>query len=240
MSSPLIGVTTYGIDGEGDYRLPSLYIECIRRAGGSPLLIPPGETHLEEILAAVSGIVLAGGGDIDPKHYHGIQHETVYGINAERDLSEIRLARYLLIKQIPTLAICRGTQIINIALGGTLIEDLPSEIGTHTVHRLLPRKSIEHDIEIASGSKLASIIKQNKITAASWHHQAIRKVAENFAVVATAPDGTIEAIESDMHPELVAIQWHPELTASRDPIQQLLFDELISSIESINSQKRRI
>ena len=237
MPSSLIGVTTYGVDEKDDYRLPSLYVECIRRAGGEPLLIPPGDGHLEDILSVLSGVVLVGGGDIDPKHYNGTQHKAVYGINEERDISEIELTRHLLKQQLPTLAICRGMQVVNIALGGTLIEDVPSEIGTKTIHRLPPRLPVEHDIIISPGSRLASIINESKIVAASWHHQAIREVAGSFSVVASAPDGTIEAIESESYPNLIAVQWHPELTAAGDVIQQRLFDEFLKIIKS-NSLRR--
>jgi putative glutamine amidotransferase len=228
MPPPLIGITTYGLDEKGVYSLPALYVECVRRAGGIPLLIPPGNSNLEDILRVLSGVVLAGGGDIDPKHYQGAQNNSIYGVNAERDTSEIELVRHLLKIGLPTLAICRGMQVVNTALGGTLIEDVPSEIGTKIVHRAPPRNPIEHEIVITTESRLFSILNTDKAVAASWHHQALRKVAGGFKVAATAADGTIEAIESQSYPNLIAIQWHPELTAAQDPVQQNLFNKLIA------------
>ena len=236
MPSPLIGITTYGIDENGDYRLPALYAVCVRRAGGTPLLIPPGNSNLENVLAVLSGVVLTGGGDIDPKYYQGYQHDFLYGVNEERDVSEIKLVRSILNRDLPTLAICRGMQIVNTAFGGTLIADIPSEIGTNTIHRLPPRNPTEHEILIDRDSRLFSIVKSKKMVVASWHHQAIKKIAEDFEVAATAPDGTIEAIESPSYSNLIAIQWHPELTAAQNPLQQKLFDQLIVLINKKKSK----
>jgi len=232
MPTPLIGITTYGIDEKGDYRLPALYADSVRRAGGTPLLIPPGSTDQENILAVLSGVVLSGGGDIDPKHYQGAQHDSIYGVNAERDASEIEFVRLILKFGLPTLAICRGMQVINTALGGTLVEDIPSEIGTKTIHRSSPRNPIEHEIVITPDSQLFSMLNTNKMVVASWHHQVIRKLVKGFKVAATALDGTIEAIESQSYPNLIAIQWHPELTAAQDPLQQKLFYELVAISKS--------
>ena len=228
MPTPLIGITTYGIDEKGDYRLPALYSDCVRRAGGTPLLIPPGSPDHENILSVLSGIVLSGGGDIDPKCYQGVQHDSIYGVNVERDASEIEFVRLILKFGLPTLAICRGMQVVNIALGGTLVEDIPSEVGTNTIHRAPPRNPIEHEVRITTDSRLYSIINTKKMVVASWHHQAIRKLAKGFKIVTTALDGTIEAIESQFYPNLIAIQWHPELSAAQDPLQQNLFNELIA------------
>jgi putative glutamine amidotransferase len=128
---------------------------------------------------------------------------------------------------VPTLGICRGAQILNIAEGGTLIEHIPEEVGESTLHRAPPREPIAHRVHLTPGSRLRQILGQDEVEAASWHHQALRRVARSFEVTATAPDGIVEAIEMRDHPWLVAVQWHPELSAATDPLQQRLFDSLV-------------
>ncbi len=227
MTQPLIGITTYGRDEENKVSLPAEYSDAVRRAGGIPLLIPPGEQRWEELLLHLDGLILAGGGDLDPELYAGYRHETIYMLDPERDGSELTLAKEVIATGLPTLAICRGIQVINVALGGTLIEHLPDEVGEEVAHRAPPRKPIRHSVEIAPGSKLAAIVGELHIDSCSWHHQALRKVAPSLTVTAYAPDGTVEAAELDDHPWMVAVQWHPELMAASDPLQQRLFDALV-------------
>jgi putative glutamine amidotransferase len=229
MSSPLIGITTYGRDEKNNYPLPAEYVESVRRAGGIPVLIPPGESLFQELLSIVQGIILSGGGDIDPRCYGGKQTQTTYMVDEERDKSELALVEAILESQKPALGICRGTQVINTVLGGTLIEHIPDEIGETVKHRLPPREPAEHEVIIKTGSRLAKILRQTRVVTASVHHQAIRKVAPGLEVVAEALDGTIEAVEMKEHPWLIAVQWHPELTSARDPIQQKLFDALVQT-----------
>jgi putative glutamine amidotransferase len=227
--TPLIGITTYGRDEDQTFSLPAAYVDAVRRAGGIPVLIPPGEPNLAALLAKVDGLILAGGGDVDPGLYNGHPHETIYLIDPERDETELALVRQVVQGNTPTLGICRGAQVINVALGGTLIEHLPDEVGNAITHRLPPSKPTSHRIELATGSKLAGILDAEGIDAASWHHQAIRQPAPGLQVVAQAEDGTIEAAEKPDHPWLVAVQWHPELTAGEDPVQQRLFDALVAA-----------
>jgi putative glutamine amidotransferase len=139
------------------------------------------------------------------------------------------LARHLVTQDMPLLGICRGTQVINVALGGTLIEHLPDVMGEAVLHRAPPRVPVEHEVAIEPASRLASIVGESRLTAASWHHQAIRQPGTGLQVVAHAPDGTIEAVEKPGHPWLIAVQWHPELTAADDPLQQRLFDGLVEA-----------
>jgi putative glutamine amidotransferase len=227
--TPLIGITTYGRDENQAFSLPAAYVDAVRRAGGMPVLIPPGEPNLAALLARVDGLILAGGGDMDPALYNGSPHETIYMIDPERDGSELALVQWVVQSETPTLGICRGAQVINVALGGTLIEHLPDEVGEEVLHRLPPRKPAQHHIEVASDSKLAGILDAEHVASISWHHQAIRQPASGLQVVAQAPDGTIEAAEKPDHPWLVAVQWHPELTAAEDPVQQRLFDALVAA-----------
>ncbi len=229
MHLPLIGITTYGRDEHDTFSLPAAYVDAVRRAGGIPVLIPPGEAHVALLMTRLDGLILAGGGDIDPALYNGQDHATIYMVDAERDSSELDLVRRVVDAGIPTLGICRGVQMINVALGGTLIEHLPDEVGDVIAHRLPPRSPARHLVEIQPQSQLAAILGRAQVESASWHHQALRQTAEGLTVVAQAPDGAIEAVEMPGHPWLVAVQWHPEITAAVDPVQQQLFDALIAA-----------
>ena len=227
MSAPLIGITTYGEDEQRQFPLPREYVDSVRRAGGIPILLPPGEPRLGELFALLDGLILAGGGDLEPAVYGGADHETVYMTDAERDTGELELARMAIDAGKPTLGICRGIQVLNVVLDGTLHEHLPDVVGEEILHRRPPREPGEHLVTVVPGCRLAEILGKLEFPAASWHHQAIQDVAEPLTVVAHAPDGTIEAVEMPSHPWLVGVQWHPELTAKTDPMQQRLFDVFI-------------
>lgn len=229
MSSPFIGITTYGRDEQNHYPLPREYVDAVRRAGGVPLLLPPGEASLERLLAKLDGLILTGGGDLDPAHYDGRQHETLYNLDPERDASDLEMARLAIESDLPTLGICRGTQVINIALGGTLFEHLPDVVGETVNHRVPPRAATEHSVTVRAESQLAKMLPAVEFVAASWHHQAIRDLAAPLQAAAHAPDGTIEAVEMPEHAWLVGVQWHPELTAANDPTQQQLFDVFVKA-----------
>jgi putative glutamine amidotransferase len=228
MRAPIIGVTTE-TNEQNEYVLPMEYAGAIRRAGGIPLLLPPGENHLAELLGLVDGLILSGGGDIDPRHYGSPGHPAVYLIDPPRDEMEIALALAAAASDLPTLGVCRGAQLINVALGGTLVEHLPDEIDNTIAHRLEPRGAIPHPVCISAGSRLAAVMGTDVVIGASWHHQAIRTPAPLLEVVASAADGTIEAVELPGHPWLLAVQWHPEITAGDDPVQQRLFDALVGA-----------
>lgn len=228
---PIIGLTTYGRNEKNAYTLPAEYIESVRRAGGVPLLLPPGETNLADVLPLLDGLILSGGGDIDPALYGGEHHPTIYMTDAERDSFEIELTKAVLAQQTPLLCICRGTQVLNVALGGTLIEHLPDIVGEELPHRAPPREPTSHSVAVESDSRLAEIMGQMEAVTASWHHQAVRDLAPGLQIVAHAPDGTIEAVEMAGHPWLIAVQWHPELTAADDVGQQRLFDALVEATE---------
>lgn len=226
---PIIGITTYGRDEDNKFSLPGEYVDAVRRAGGLPLLLPPGEQALHSLLKIVDGLILAGGGDLDPTCYNGRQHKTIYMLDAERDSFELDMAQQVIQSDLPTLGICRGAQVINVAMGGTLIEHLPDEVGESILHRLPPRQPATHAVSIDAGSELAKILQVEETSPRSWHHQAIREVAPGLDVVARAADGTVEAAEMANHPWLLVVQWHPELTAAEDPIQQRLFDAFVDA-----------
>ena len=225
--NPLIGLTTYGRGADNRYTLPAEYLDAVRRAGGVPVLIAPGEPRLEAILEVVDALILSGGGDIDPSHYNGKRHETNYAIDQERDTLELELGRRVISSGLPTLGICRGAQILNVVQGGKLIEHIPDEVGEKVLHRAPPREPVAHGIKLKPGSRLAKIFGRDQFDVTSWHHQALRGAAAGFEAVAHAPDGTIEGIEMPRHRWLMAVQWHPELNAASDPLQQKLFDAIV-------------
>ena len=237
MSKPIIGITTYGRDDNKRFSLPAVYVDAVRRAGGVPILIPPGELDLTRLLDLLNGVILSGGGDIDPERYAGRTHETIYMIDPERDGSEINLARTLVQSELPVLGICRGTQVINVALGGTLIEHLPDAVGESTLHRAPPRLPVSHPVNIAPESRLAAIIGETRVNPTSWHHQAIRQPAAGLQVVASAPDGTIEAVEMANHPWLIAVQWHPEWRLTENPDSVKLFKAFGEACRNYKNQR---
>jgi putative glutamine amidotransferase len=239
-STPIIGITTYGRNNENKFTLPAAYVEAVRRAGGIPVLIPPGEERLTELLATLDGIILSGGGDIDPAHYGSQGHPTIYMIDSERDATELALARLVAEEGAPTLCICRGLQVLNVALGGTLVENLPDEVDGSIMHRLEPSGPTAHTLTILPKTKLANLLEDGPIHSVSWHHQAIRDVAPTLTVAAIAEDGTIEAVESPNHPWLIATQWHPEMSAATEPRQQQLFDAFIAAVQRLRALRESV
>jgi len=227
---PLIGITTYGRGTDDRFRIPAPYVDAVRRAGGVPVLIPPGG-EVDRLLEDLDGWILSGGGDIDPRLYEGRSHASVERVDAERDASEMELAKLVVERDLPALFICRGAQVLNVALGGSLIEHLPDEVGGAIQHRAdggagsYPR----HAVAAEAGSRLAAIMGSDRVETASWHHQAVRRLAPGLVLTARAADGTVEAFEKPDRDWLIAVQWHPEVTASEDPTQQRLFDSLVAA-----------
>jgi putative glutamine amidotransferase len=229
MRSPLIGITTYSRSEAGEFTLPAVYVDAVQLAGGVPVLLPPMEADPKPILAALDGLILAGGGDIDPIRYGGDHHPTVYLVDEERDTFELKLAQAVLQSNLPTLGICRGMQVLSVASGASLVPHVPDIYGEAIAHRLEhPRRPIEHPAQITPGTRLASILQETNITVMSWHHQAIQYPPEGWKPVAYAADGLIEALEHHQHPWLIAVQWHPELSP-HDPVHQRLFQAFVNA-----------
>ena len=225
---PAIGLTTYGTIERPDYRVPEEYVHAVVRAGAVPFLLPPVMADFSERwLDRLDGLILIGGGDLDPIHYQGGGHETVYNVDAARDSAELRLTRLVLEREFPTLAICRGMQLVNTVLGGTLHVHIPDVFGESVLHRAPPRVPIPHEVIVNQYSRLAEVMGCRRTSVASWHHQAIDRLGAGLRAVAWAEDSVIEAVEMIDNPRLIAVQWHPELTAEDDPAQQALFDGLV-------------
>jgi putative glutamine amidotransferase len=234
MRAPLIAITTYPADAEaaGRVNLPPEYVDCVRRAGGRALLVPPGDTDPSGLLDAVDGLVLTGGGDIDPARWGGGEHPTVYMTDDARDDLELELARLAVEREVPTFAICRGVQVLNVALGGTLHLHVPDTFGLSVTHRLPPREPVPHRVSVESSSELARILGSTEIEPMSWHHQSIDRLGRGLRLAAVAPDGVVEAVEHESHPCLIAVQWHPELTAAIDRAQAALFETFVRAASS--------
>ncbi len=225
-----IGVTTYRREREGRERfaLPAAYVDAVRAVGGIPVLLSPGEAAPDELLARLDGLVLSGGGDLEPQFSGAAVHGAVYGSCAERDEFELALARAAIALGAPTLAICRGLQIVNVARGGTLHGHLPDVVGDSVAHRASQLEAAAHSVRIAPASALAGVIDADRLASVpSWHHQAIDRVGDGVTPIAWAADGVIEALELTGMPALVAVQWHPELDMAPGGTGKRLFEDLL-------------
>ncbi len=234
MKKPVIGLTTYPASADHGWHTPVPYVDAVMRAGGVPVLLPSQCTDgAQEWLSCVDAVVLIGGGDIDPKRYGGADHETIYGLSPERDSAESALVEALLAQPKPVLAICRGMQVLNTVLGGTLHVHLSDVFGETVRHRDEQRQPIKHGVDVAGDSHLAELI-GTQVETVSWHHQAIKQLGQGLEAIAWAPDGVIEAVALADQPNWLVVQWHPELSATEDQDQQGLFDWLIARAQQAN------
>jgi putative glutamine amidotransferase len=238
---PLVAVVAYHLAGdrvarwpEGGYGVPSTYLDALRRAGARSAIVAPGEEGTpEEILEPFDALLLVGGGDVDPARYGGEHEEHLYGIEPDRDEFEIALLLTADRLAVPTLCICRGMQVMNVAFGGTLHEHLPEIAGL--IEHGVPIEGTQtiHDVSVEPGTRLAAVTKSGPLAAASHHHQGIDRLGDGVSASGRTEDGLIEAIERTVPDQqdpratwMVGVQWHPEETAKHDAAQQSLFDAL--------------
>lgn len=210
-----------GVRGD-PYAAGRTYFDAVARAGGVPLMLPPIISLIDELpnlLSRVDAVVLHGGGDMDPRHYgQTATAEQLYGIVPEHDEVELAVVRAALTRDLPMLAICRGLQVLNVALGGTLQQDIGSDAHWFAHHR----------VELSADSLLAHALGSSVIGSCHCvHHQAIDRVADGLRVVGATEDGVVHAVEVTGARWVVGTQWHPEDTAAADPQQQRLFDALL-------------
>lgn len=197
-------------------RRMSDYVESVRRAGGEPVEVAAGGESPEQIVARFDGIMLTGGGDVDPTLYGEAPHETFQSAEADRDAFEIALTKAAIAAKVPFLAICRGMQLLNVAMGGTLIQDIPSQVPGALDHSVPePRAHVAHEVWVSKDSRLSQLLADHMEDGEtchvnSRHHQSVAKVAPGFEVTATSPDGVIEAMEKPGDVFCVGVQWHPE------------------------------
>lgn len=237
--TPLIGLTTRlrtlaTSGGEVDnHTLNHTYTDSVVRAGGTPIMLAPVPAPMiPGLLDRVDGLVLTGGGDVDPTRYGGTEHASMYGIDFDRDAFELDLVHEAAVRHMPVLAICRGLQVVNVAFGGTLIEDIPTEVGsTHHSVRGAEVYNGHQRVKVEDSCRVGLVVGTSDLMVNSIHHQAVRQLAEPLRAVAWADDGVVEAVEHENAAwPLLAVQWHPEyLGDNDDDASHRLFDALISA-----------
>ncbi len=243
---PLIAVVAYHLADDrvprwphGGYGVPGPYLDCLRRTGARTAIVSPGEpVSAQEVLEPFDGLLLVGGGDVDPRRYGQEPGEDVYGVEPDRDAFEIELLHAADATGVPTLCICRGMQVMNVAFGGTLVQHLPGTPGLleHGVP-VADTKSL-HDVRTEPQSRLRATTGVEQLTCSSHHHQGVDQVGEGLRASGWSEDGLVEAIElePDGDPDdrpaeagwMLGVQWHPEDTAYRDAAQQALFGGLVN------------
>jgi putative glutamine amidotransferase len=186
------------------------YCEAVRRAGAIPLVIPPQPENAAELLSRIDGLLLAGGFDCHPGVYGEEPHPTIEPMDPRRQANDLALAAAARQHNVPTLGICLGMQVMNVAAGGTLVQDIDSQHDTEIRHASEPENRGRHDVIIEQGTQLASVVPAVELNVNSSHHQAVRTVGEGLRVTAHAPDGIIEGVEDPRHPFYLGVQWHPE------------------------------
>ena len=225
---PLIGLTTYveparhGPWDELSALLPFSYVSAVIRAGGTPVLLPPSPAVPESVLAVLSGVVITGGPDVDPALYGAARHEQTDPARPERDSWESDLCLAALEADLPMLAICRGLQVLNVALGGTLHQHLPEVTGVD-IHRTARGVMTPNTMQVVAGSALAGILGTEAV-GMCHHHQAIDRLAADLVATAYAKDGTVEGVERADRSFTVGVQWHPEDVETDDRLFRALVD----------------
>lgn len=211
---PLIGITSYaeeirwGVWTEEAALVPLSYVRAIDRAGGRALVVPPAEDGLDETLAALDGVIFSGGGDLDPTLYGAQPHPETDTPRAARDAAELRMLKAALDRDMPVLAICRGSQVLNVARGGDLVQHLPEVVG-HDEHRHTPGAFADHDVNVAQDSRLAAVL-GDRAPVKSHHHQAYGRIGQGLREVAWAEDGVVEGLEDPEKRFALGVLWHPE------------------------------
>jgi len=229
MNIPLIGLTTSrntSASGIPIISVTEAYVQAVLRAGGLPVLLPVGlsSAHFAALRSRLQGIIFTGGGDIDPARFNGTPHPRVYDIDPDRDAMEIALVNQAAAEGLPFLGICRGIQMVNVALGGSLYTDIQDQLQGSLKHDWFsdyPRDHPAHEVELVPGSRLSGILGSPVVKANSLHHQGLLDIAPGLRVTAHAPDGLVEAVELPQHPFGLAVQWHPEWLPEDDAMQGL-------------------
>jgi putative glutamine amidotransferase len=230
VARPVVGITTYVTPARWGYwdveaaLVPLEYVSAIERAGGRPLLVPPSDEGVDETLDAVAGLIFSGGSDLDPGLYGQDAHPETTGIVKERDRAELALLEGALARDMPVLAVCRGSQVLNVALGGDLVQHLPDVVGDER-HKHTPGTFADHDVRLDGGSRLGALLGE-RAPVKSHHHQGFGRVGKGLTEVAWADDGTLEAVEDPSRRFAVGVLWHPE--AGEDA---RLFEELVRQAE---------
>lgn len=213
MTKPIIGIGSdiQSPPGERERAFAYLtYVEAVSLAGGIPVLVPPQPENASELMAAIDGVLLTGGDDCDPAAYGEERHPNVDPMDPRRQSGDLALAEAAREHGVPTLGICLGVQMMNVAAGGSLIQDIDTQHDTEIRHASEPEDRARHDVIIEKGTRLATVLPASELNVNSSHHQAIRRVGGGLRVTALAPDGIVEGLEDPHHPFYLGVQWHPE------------------------------
>ena len=235
---PIIGITSYAQPAKwGAWDLPAAlvplyYVESVHQAGGRALLVPPSDDAVQETLDVLDGIVFSGGIDIDPAVYGAERHPATDPAQAHRDAGELALLAAALERDIPTLAICRGFQLLNVLRGGDLVQHLPEAVG-HEGHRETLGVFSKHPVEITEGTQLEAILGPRHGSVRSSHHQGVGKVGEGLVESAYAEDGSLEAIEDPSKRFALGVLWHPEM----EDDDKRLFEALVAEARSYRADR---
>jgi putative glutamine amidotransferase len=234
---PIVAVTATSklFSGQSKVALNTAYTDALRGAGLVPLIVPPiDEAAVPAILDMVQGLVLTGGEDVDPRYFGEPRHPATGAANDLRDRGELALTREAAARRMPILAICRGVQVLNVALGGTLVQDIPTQVQSGINHDAESTRSTRvHEVTINQGSQLAEIVGADRISTNSFHHQSVDRLADGLTTVARSPDGVVEAVECSARGWwAVGVQWHPEeLTGTPEDWDRKLFAAFAKAVK---------
>ncbi|MGA9350495.1 MAG: gamma-glutamyl-gamma-aminobutyrate hydrolase family protein [Anaerolineae bacterium] len=230
---PLIGLTTWRSPRPPNrfhYAVSSEYVAAVEEVGGIAVTLPAQPKALSEVIAALDALILTGGGDVDPVHYGQSLHPATRSIDPDRDRFELDLTRMAVEHGLPLLGICRGIQVLNVALGGTLIQDVPDQVPAALVHQTPEDAPIAiHHVRLQPNSRLAALIQCTDLLTNSAHHQAIQSLAPALRSVGWSQDGVVEAVESTDQAFVVGVQWHPELLFRDAATHRRLFAGLVEA-----------
>ena len=235
---PVVGITTYAQPARwGPWELPAAllpldYVDALEGAGARPLLVPPSEAGVEETLDALDGIVFSGGSDLDPALYGADAHAATDAPQERRDRAELALLQAALERDLPVLAVCRGSQLLNVARGGDLVQHLPDELASDA-HKEVPGTFSKHAVTVREGTRLAGIV-GDRGSVHSHHHQGFGRVGAGLVETAWAADGTLEGLEDPSRRFAVGVLWHPE--AGQD---DALFRALVEEAAAYRRQRLR-
>jgi putative glutamine amidotransferase len=233
----VIGITTYLTSArfgawEDDAALvPAAYVRAVEAAGGRPLLVPPSMEAIEETLDRLDGLLFSGGSDLDPELYGQEAHAETDGIVPERDRAELALLCAALERDMPVLAVCRGSQVLNVALGGDLVQHLPEVVGDDK-HKHTPGSFADHDVDLLPGTRVQRLLGDHA-PVKSHHHQGYGRIGDGLQEAARAEDGTVEALEDPSRRFTLGVLWHPE--AGED---FALFEELVNEAGRYRAERR--
>lgn len=229
--------------GRGASFVPQSYLQALEMAGAAPLLIPNTgrESTLRTLYRQLDGLLLAGGGDIDPTHFGEEPHPQLGQVEAQRDWVELTLIPWALADGMPILGICRGIQTLNVAAGGSIWQDIAAQVPAAIRHRYYPDypfDRLSHSVQLELDSRLEMILGDREIDVNSLHHQAVKEVGKELHVTARAPDGMIEGLEGDGEAWVVGVQWHPECLLEKVPIMQRLFEAFVAAGEAYRNDTK--